>query len=785
MFAIIKKELRLFFGTTIGYFVVGSYLLINGLLLWFLDNDSNILNAGFADLTSFFITTPWLFSILIPALAMKSFSEEINSGTIEILKTKPISNLQLIAGKYLAILTIALIALIPTFIYPLSLYQLATPVGNIDLGVIIGSYIGLGFVASAFTAISLWVSTFSNSTLIVLLGAIASCFFMYYGFYSISNFFGSNEYFIIQLGMHTHFESIARGVIDSIDLIYFISVALIFITLSYTRIASKKNWKPFIYICSGILLLQISTSKFSKRFDLSSDHRYTLSETSKKIIKPLHEQIVIRVYLEGTFPIEFKRLQLETQQLLRELKAENKNLRVLFIDPKNDLTKLIKKGLEPSKLTVKENGVVTERIILPWATIQYKNRIENINLLKDSSPNTNQEEQLENSIQNLEFAFSNALKNISSTKNKSIAVLTGNGELDDLKLYSFLKSLSKQYHLGKFTLDSVHKSPIQSLEQLQKFDLAIVAKPTEIFSEEEKYLLDQYLLNGGNTIWMIDHVYAEMDSLFKGGKTLAYTRDLNLDDFFFRYGARVNHNIVKDLYSAKISLATGNTGNKTNFQNFLWFYHPVVQLKNEHPIVNNLGGIKLQFPSTIDTLKNNIQKTILLESSELTRIVETPNFIDLKSVAEKPNPKIYSKGKQIFGVLFEGEFPSAYKDRQKPIHLLNAKETGLPSKMILISDGDIAVNQTHNGTPLELGIDKWTQEEFSNKEFLQNAIDYLLDDTGLIQLRSKKIVLKTLNKSLISQNRFYWQVFNIFTPIVALAVFGFGFIYYRKKKYQK
>ncbi|WP_139958557.1 gliding motility-associated ABC transporter substrate-binding protein GldG [Flavicella sediminum] len=785
MFAILKKELRLFFGTTVGYFVIGSFLLLNSLLLWFFDNDSNILNAGFADLTSFFTLSPWLFSLLIPALAMKSFSEEINSGTIEILKTKPITNLQLILGKYFSVLSIVSIALLPTLLYTFSIYQLALPIGNIDFGVLIGSYIGLLFIASAFVAISLWISTFSNNSLVVLLAAIVSCFFMYYGFYSVASIFGNKEYFIIQLGMHVHFESIARGVIDSQDLIYFLSVSLFFITLSYTRMASKKNWKPFIYISLAIVVLQLLSPKISKRLDLSSDQRYTLSTISKDLVKDLDEQVVVRVYLEGDFPVEFKRLQLETQQLLRELKVENKNLKVLFIDPKNDLTTLIKKGLEPSKLTVEENGVVSESIILPWATIHYKNKIEHISLLKNSTQATRQEAQLESSIQNLEFAFSNAFKKISSEKNKSIAILTGNGELEDLQLFSFLKDLSKQYHLGKFTLDSVQNSPKQTLEQLQKYDLAIIAKPTVAFSEEEKYVLDQYTLNGGNTLWMLDHVYAEMDSLYKGGRTLAYTRDLNLDDFFFRYGARINHNIVKDLYSAKIALATGNTGNKTNFQNFLWFYHPVVNPSSKHPIVHNLGGIRLQFPSTIDTLKNNIKKTILLESSVLTRIVETPNFIELKSVAEKPDPKIYAKGKQILGVLFEGKFTSAYKDRQKPFATNSAKEIGSTSKMVVISDGDLAANQTQNGKPLELGIDKWTQEQFSNKEFLQNTVDYLLDDSGILKLRSKQITLRTLDKALVSQNRLYWQVLNIFTPILLLTIFGLGFLYIRKRKYLK
>tara|TARA_B100000809_G_scaffold213624_1_gene218082 strand:+ start:46804 stop:49164 length:2361 start_codon:yes stop_codon:yes gene_type:complete len=783
MIAILKKELRQFFGSISGYFIISGFLILNALWLWILKTDANILNSGFADLTQFFSSTAWLFIILIPTLTMRSFSDEIQSGTIEILKTKPVSSLQLIGGKFFAILIIILCTLIPTLVYVYSIYKLALPIGNIDFGSLIGSYLGLLFLASSFISIGLWISSFTKNQLVAILASIVLSYLLFSGIQEFS--FLVPEYNLEKLGMYSHFSSITRGVLDSRDLIYFLSITLLFLAIALYKLSVRKNKKQLIYCLLILIAINSIGDKSYKRLDLTEDKKYTISTSSESILNAIDEIAVIRVYLEGDFPPEFKRLQLETIQLLEELKAKNRHLKVLFIDPKEDLKKHIKNGLTPSRLTIKENGVITEMVILPWATLQYKNRKETISLLKVSAPKETQTEQLENSIQNLEYAFVNALKKVSTKKEKSIAIIGGNGELDDIYLYSLLKNIGNYYHLAKFTLDSITTNPSKSSAQLNAYDLAIIAKPTEAFSEEEKYSLDQYILNGGNTIWMVDYVHAEMDSLYSTGKTLAYPRNLNLDDFFFRYGVRINSNLVKDLYAAKIALATGNTGEKSNFQNFLWYYSPLISTNNAHAIVHNISPVKLEFVSTIDTLKNNITKTILLQSSQLSKPIQTPAIIELNSVMDKPDPKIFNNGNQILGLLLEGEFTSAYKDRLKPLKLKNAKEIGVPSKMVIISDGDIATNQIHQGAPLELGIDKWTQEHYGNKEFLLNTIEYLLDDSGLISIRSKNISLKNLDKKKVIENHTYWQFINLFIPLLITAIFGVLFFYYRRKKYGK
>jgi len=443
---------------------------------------------------------------------------------------------------------------------------------------------------------------------------------------------------------------------------------------------------------------------------------------------------------------------------------------------------LIANGLQPSRLSTQEAGNVSETIIFPWATLEYKDRIENVSLLATQTTTT-QEQQLQRSIENLEYAFADAFHKVSSEKEQTIAILKGNGELDDIYVASFLSKLNQYYRLAPFTLDSVSRDPQKTLNQLAKYDLAIIAKPTEKFTEIEKFTLDQYITNGGKSLWLIDNIVAEIDSLMQTGQTLAYNRDLNLTDLLFSYGVRLNYNLIKDLYSSTIRLAAGNVGNQTQFQDFLWYYYPVVSTQNNHPITTNIEPVNLKFTSSIDTLKNRLKKTVLLQSSKLSTSIGTPGIIALEEVSQKPVPSDYNNGSQTLGVLLEGEFKSAYANRIKPFDTELYRENSEANKMILISDGDIIANQVHQGQPLELGLDKWTNQLYGNKIFLLNTVNYLLDDSGLIELRSKKIDLQFLDKQKVIDNRLYWQVVNVLLPLIILGLFGFVFTFLRKRKY--
>ena len=543
----------------------------------------------------------------------------------------------------------------------------------------------------------------------------------------------------------------------------------------------KIKYSKIGYIFIGLLLINFLASKLYKRFDLTEDQRYTLSEATTSIVENIDDIVSIKVYLQGNFPAEFKRLQTETKLHLEELKNINKKIQFRFINPEDIGQKLIDNGLEPSSLQIQENGKLSEIVIFPWAVVQYKNKTENVSLLKDIFSNS-QDQQLQSSIQNLEYAFANAIHKVSSQKSKKIAIIKGNGELNDIYIADFLRTINQYYHLAPFTLDSVEKQPQKTLKGISNFDLAIIAKPIEKFSEEEKFTLDQFLMNGGKTLWLIDNVHAELDSLMNTGEALAYPKDLGLTDLFFNYGIRINHDLITDLYSSKIPLATGNIGNQTQFDTFSWQYFPLVNSQNNHAINNNIEAVSLKFTNSIDTLKNNIKKTVLLQSSPLSRSEGTPTIISLKSIAEQTNQRNYNDGNKSIAILLEGEFKSAYSGRIKPYDT-DYKDNGTSNKMIVIADADIIANEISKGQPLELGIDKWTNQRFGNKEFLLNAVSYLLDDTGLINIRSKTIKIDFLDKQKAFEESGKWQLINIISPLIFLALFGLIFNYYRRKRF--
>ncbi|QCX39161.1 gliding motility-associated ABC transporter substrate-binding protein GldG [Aureibaculum algae] len=544
----------------------------------------------------------------------------------------------------------------------------------------------------------------------------------------------------------------------------------------------KNNISKILIAIVALIAINVLAKKYYKRLDLTQDKRYTLSETTINIVDNLEENAIIKVYLEGDFPSEFKRLQGETKQHLEELYSINDGIKYKFIDPLDTAEELIKQGLQPSRLTVQEDGKLSEAVIFPWATITYKGKTENINLLSEGSVK-NQEEQLQNSIENLEFAFSEAIYKVSTESSQTIAILKGNGELNDINLVSFLSQLNQFYKLAPFTLDSVAKQPEKTLEQLSKYDLTIIAKPQEKFSEQEKFTLDQYIINGGKTLWLIDNVTAELDSLMNTGESLAFNKDLNLTDLLFSYGVRINYDLIKDAYSSTIKLEDGNLGNTAQLKDYIWHYYPFITSKNDHPITQGVDPVNLKFANTIDTLKNSIKKTILLQSSEFSKSVGTPIIISLNDIQKTPEKKDYNNGYQTLGVLLEGEFTSAYASRVKPFESKLYKEVSNHNKMVIIADGDIIANEVVKGQPIELGVDKYNGVRYGNTEFLMNSINYLLDDSGLLELRNKKIQLQFLDKEKAYTERTFWQMINVILPLVILALFGFVFTFLRKRRF--
>ncbi len=554
----------------------------------------------------------------------------------------------------------------------------------------------------------------------------------------------------------------------------------------------QPNWIKSLLISLVILVAaNILASKFYLRFDLTQDQRYSLSPAAKEIVADVEQPLIFDVFLEGNFPSEFRRLRNETRQMLEEFSAYNRNIKFNFVDPLAEgddanaiAEEFYKMGMTPARLNVQENGKNSESIIFPWAIANYGEKTVKIPLLKNQIGATD-EERVNASVQQLEYALADGLSKLVYPREKKIAVMRGNGELPDAQIADFIKTIQEYYFMAPFTLDSAATNPQKTLADLEEYDLILEPKPTQPYTENEKYVLDQYLMNGGKMIWLAEVTNMETDSLFnERGTAIALPRNLNLNDYFFSYGVRINPEIVNDLYSAPIILASGS-GNDTRFNPYPWFYSPLTSSPNEHPIINNIEAVKFEYANPIDTLANDIKKTILLSSSPRTKLEGVPSQISLNMVGEKPDLSTYDAGEQPLAVLLEGEFKSVYKNRVKPFGISSHRDQGENSKMLVVSDGDIIKNDIQAGKPLELGFQRYTGNTYGNKEFLLNSVNYLLDDTGLIDIRSKEINLAFLDKEKTAAQREQWQLINLAGPILLLIFFGIAFRFYRKHKYVK
>ena len=559
--------------------------------------------------------------------------------------------------------------------------------------------------------------------------------------------------------------------------------------LLYLMRKNKSNIVKIAIVLLVIIVVNVISGKVYKRFDLTKDKRYTLSQSALNTVNGVDSPVIVDVFVEGEFPSEFRRLRNETQQLLEEFALYNSNITFNFINPLEDeatrdsnIQQLVQRGMQPLQLSVNESGKSSQELIFPWALASYNDQTVLIPLIKNKI-GSNQQELVTNSIQNLEYAFADGFKKLVSQKEKKIAILKGNGELSDIYIADFLKTIKEHYFLAPFTLDSVASNPLGTLKNIKEYDLIIVAKPTLAFSEEEKQVLDQYTMNGGKSLWLTESIVMDKDSLYNdSGKAVAIMRDLNMNDFFFKYGVRVNPVIVNDLYSAPITLAIGE-GSDAQFQPLQWPYSPLAAGNPDHSITSNLNLVKFDFASQIDTLKNSVKKTILLQTSSLTKLDGVPKEISLDIVTQEPDPSTFTKGPQNLALLLEGEFTSVYNNRIKPFNQSDIKDKSTPTKMIIIADGDVIKNDVVKSKPQELGFDRWTGRSFGNKEFWLNAVNYLLNDDGLINIRSKEIQIAFLDTQKVEDEKSKWQFINIALPLLLLGVFGFAFNYFRKKKY--
>jgi len=560
-----------------------------------------------------------------------------------------------------------------------------------------------------------------------------------------------------------------------------------------------------------IILVNIIGSFVFTRFDLTAEKRFSLSPATKNMLKNLDDIVYFKVYLDGDFPAGFKRLSKETQEMLEEFRAYSNNIEYEFINPSKSTDKatrnsiyqqLVRKGLTPTDLHVTKKGGKSQQIIFPGAIVTYKSRELPLTLL-NSQLGQSPEIVLNNSIQDLEYNISNVIKKLSVENKPKLAFITGHGEADEHQTADITNALEEYYSVERIDINGQinaltkrekNKNDTSKIMIYNKYKAIIIAKPDSAFSEKDKFIIDQYVMRGGKILWLVDPVYTSMDSLQTNNFTYGIINDLNLEDMFFDYGIRLNYNLIMDLNALPIPVVTGNIGNNKQIDFLPWYFFPIITPDLNHIIVNNLNLIKTEFISSIDTIGvKNIKKTILLRTSNKSRTIGTPAMISLDILRKQPNERLYNKPPQNVAVLLEGNFRSLYKDRIPP-KIVNSKEIGFKAKsdfnkMIIVSDGDIIINQMQfsNGKlyPLPLGYDKYTKQTFGNKEFILNSINYLCDESGIISVRSKKIKLRLLDKVKINKNRSLWQALNVLLPVILILIFGFIQNFIRKRKYLK
>ena len=581
-------------------------------------------------------------------------------------------------------------------------------------------------------------------------------------------------------------------------------------------VKKKKNIKRQNLIQLGlslvfIILLNIVGSFVFTRFDLTSEKRYTLSDATKKMLKNLDDIVYFKIYLEGDFPAGFKRLHKETQEMLDEFRAYSKNVQYEFINPsanpnkkivENLYKQLMTKGLTPTNLQVKTKEGSSQQIIFPGAIVSYEERDVPLTLL-NSQVGVPAEEVLNNSIQALEYNIASAIKKLTVKEKPSVAFIEGHGELDPLRVADIAWALSEYYNVARVRIDGKINSLTKREQKKEdttktiianKYKAIIIAKPDSAFSEKDKFIIDQFIMHGGKVLWLIDPVFASMDSLQKSYETISMPMDLNLEDLLFKYGVRLNTNLVLDLNALPIPVVTGQVGDRPQQSLMPWFYFPLITPTINHPIVNNLNAIKTDFVSSIDTVgASGVRKTILLQTSKYSRIINAPSPISLDIVMKEPDVRLYSKPPQAVAVLLEGRFESAFTHRVLP-QISNNKDMGFlekskPTAMVVISDGDVIRNQYRiekgQPVPLPLGFDKYTNQTFGNRDLILNIMNYLCDDSGLITIRSRELKLRLLDNTVLDEDSLYWQVLNTVLPILLVIFFGIIQFFLRKRKYTK
>jgi gliding-associated putative ABC transporter substrate-binding component GldG len=811
MWAICKKEWAHYFGSLSGYLIISFYLLVNGLLLFVLPN-FNVLDFGYTSLQVYFDFAPWILILLIPAITMRSFSEEYMQGTYEILKSLPISSRAILLGKYIGVISITILAILPTFFYAIVLNYLSA-VGGIDWGATIGAYIGLIALAAVYVAVGVYMSSVTKHTMMALLGSILICIFLYKGFDWIADlqfFQNGYDFYIRQLGLSAHYQNLNKGAIGLVDILYFKIIILLFGLGAIEQLSGKFKYSWALLV---MLLLNVLSHLYPLQIDLTKDQRYTMSSQSTLLIQDIKQPVKIHFYLGGELPAHYKKLELATIQLLDQLQQINPtwisweqtvpgelfkdSALMIFYDS------LQKQGLPIDRF--QNTGTITDKkldqLLVPGLLIEVEGQkpiaidlrsskqfFKPYNIVKEL-PEIDIEASFNAAEALLEYKIVQAIYLMNRTVRPSIAYLVGNGEPLDYTVNDLGQSIKNQYNLGVFDLK-------KGFPDASKINTLLIVKPTIPFTELDQLKIDQYILSGGNVIWALDPLFAEYDSLRNTtGAYLAYDRGLGLEAQLFKYGVRVNPNLVQDLNCAKLPMVVGvDAAGAPTIQRVPWPYYPFTQAGSEHPMVQNMDRVLTAFPASLDTVRAiGITKTILLTTDTTSRIISSPTMIQLNSGQQEGELASFTRQHIPVAVLLEGQFKSAFTGRlstslMDSVQLASGKafitNGNKPAKQIVLSDADLITNfvDAQKG-PLTMGMIPYEGVQFANPVFFQNAIAYLNEPVSLLEARKKNLVLRRLDPGKVAENRLWIQLVLLIGPLFLLGLGYCGAFYFRQSRF--
>ena len=799
MWAIYSKELRQFLNSLIAYVVIGVFLTGIGLLMWVFP-ETSVLNYGFADMESLFSLGPFVFMFLIPAITMRMLAEERRTGTIELLLTKPLTEWQIVMGKYLAAFTLVVFSVLPTLVYFYSVYQLGNPIGNLDVPGITGSYLGLILLGGVFTAIGLAASSFTENQIVSFILAVFLCFFLYTGVSSLADLLkGEWAIYLEEMSLSYHYDALSRGLIDTRNVAFFVSTVVFILIVTHWRlIARKLSYKPVRsrlmkrVILAFVLLLvfNILAANFFYRYDLTEDKRYTLKPATKELLRQLEAPMTIEVLLAGDLPSGFERFRRAIKQTIEEFDVYKPGaINYFFVDPSaaedaktrnENIAYLMSQGFEPTRVFDTQDGKQIQKIIFPYVIVRYDGQAAGILLFKGAKGG-NPNETINMAIENIEFELAVGIQRLANLNRKNIGMVRGHNELDSVHIAGFMGEMVQHFNIKDVSLNK----PLSP----DSIDALIIARPKTSFSKAEKYVLDQYVMHGGDVVFLMESLEVNMSNA-AGMGTLATPVNHGLEDLLFRYGVRLNQNYVQDIQNfGRYPVVIDDNSNIINLP---WPFYASVTDFADHPASKNLDAVYLRFFSTMDTVKaEGVSKTPLMYTSEYTRILPAPAPVAFEDYANQPDVQLFNGGRKVAAYLLEGQFTSLFKNRVLPDSIDQAlfKDRSTGAKIVVVSDGDFIRNELNLRTrqPYPLGFNPFVEEgeklKYANRDFLFNVLAYMTDEEGLITSRNKEITLRPLNRIKVQEERTYWQSLNLAGPLVILVLFGLARGVLRKRKY--